>query len=79
MGFGGGGGGGATYVPPPTPVYEAPDTPKVQTAKPVTEAATAARQAQKDKAAKAAGLQGSILTSPLSASGSGKQKSLLGQ
>lgn len=56
MGFGG---GGSPYIPPP-PVVEKP-----QVSKPVTEAATAARQAQKDKAARAQGIRGSILTSPL--------------
>lgn len=52
MGFGGGGRG-----------YEAPaPTPKAQTTKPVTAAATEARKMQKDKASKAAGLQSSIRT-----------------
>ncbi len=58
MGFGGGGG----YSAPPAPTYT-PEKPQV--AKPVTEAATAARHAQKDRAAKAVGIQGSVLTSPL--------------
>ncbi len=57
MGFGGGG-----YSAPPVPT-QTPEKPQV--AKPVTEAATAARQAQKDKATKASGIGGSILTSPL--------------
>lgn len=74
MGFGGGGGGG--YVPPvPTPE-------KPQVSKPVTEAATAARQSQKDKAAKAAGIRGSVFTDPLSAppaTGDGQAKTLLGR
>lgn len=77
MGFGGGGGGGG-YVPPPPPPPEKP-----QVSKPVTEAATAARQAQKEKAAKAAGIRGSVFTDPLSApagdgSGAGA-KTLLGR
>lgn len=38
---------------------------KPQTAKPVTEAATAARRAQKEKASKASGIAGSIHTTPL--------------
>lgn len=77
MGFGGGG-GGSDYVPPaPEP------TPKQQVQKPVTEAATAARQAQKDRAAKAAGIQGSILTGVLNDTVTGAAtttgKRLLGQ
>ena len=48
MGFGGG--GGTPDVPAVAPV------PKQEVEKPVTEAATAARQNQKDKAAKAAGM-----------------------
>lgn len=75
MGFGGGG-GGSDYVPPaPAP------TPKQQMRKPVTEAATAARQAQRDKAAKAAGVQGTILTSALNGGTAGADyaKRLLGQ
>lgn len=75
MGFGGG--GGSDYVPPaPEP------TPKQQVQKPVTEAATAARQAQKDKASKAAGIQGSILTGVLNDNAAGTAaagKRLLGQ
>ncbi|MBE6441854.1 MAG: N-acetyltransferase [Desulfovibrio desulfuricans] len=73
MGFGGGGGGSAPEVPP---------TPKAEVTKPVTEAATAARQNQKDKAAKAAGLRSTILTGEgaLGANGSNNQgKTLLGQ
>ncbi len=57
MGFGGGG-----YSAPTAPTYT-PEKPEVS--KPVTEAATAAREAQKDKAAKAVGIQGSVLTSIL--------------
>lgn len=72
MGFGGGGGGG--YVPPPPPPPEKP-----QVSKPVTEAATSARQAQKDKAGKAAGLKGSMLTGPMESGGATAGKSLLGQ
>ncbi len=71
MGFGGG------YSAPPTPVYTAPEKP--QTAKPVTEAATAAREAQKDKASRAAGIGASILTSPMQSPNSTQQKTLLGQ
>ncbi len=74
MGFGGG------YKAPAAPVYVEPDKPEV--AKPVTEAATAARQNQKDKAAKASGLKGAVLTSPLQESPATKQSnsnSLLGQ
>lgn len=73
MGFGG---GGTPSVPPPPPP---PEKPQVQ--KPVTEAATAARNAQKDKAGKAAGIRGSILTDPMtSGGGDGTQgKTLLGQ
>ena len=72
MGFGG---GGSPYIPPP-PVVEKP-----QVSKPVSEAATAARQAQKDKAARAQGIRGSILTSPLSGQvgNTGGGKTLLGQ
>ena len=44
----------------------------------LTEAATAARQSQKDKAAKAAGINGSVFTSPLSRSDT-TRKTLLGQ
>lgn len=76
MGFGGGVGGGG-YIPPPAPPPE-----KAQVSKPVTEAATSARQAQKDKAGKAAGLKGSILTDPMAGSGQNGQnggKTLLGQ
>ena len=71
----GGGGGGTPYIPPPPPPPAKP-----QVAKPVTEAATAARQAQKDKAAKAVGIQGSILTDPLAgAAAQSGGKTLLGQ
>lgn len=57
------------------------ETPKQQTTKPVTEAATAARETQRDKARKAAGISGSILTSPLDAQSgaTGQKKTLLGQ
>ena len=70
------GGGGTPDIPPAAPPPE-----KAQVSKPVTEAATAARQSQKDKAAKAAGIRGSILTDPMSSgSGNGGQgKTLLGQ
>ena len=70
MGFGGG--GGTPDVPAVAPV------PKQEVEKPVTEAATAARQSQKDKAAKAAGINGSVFTSPLSHSDA-TRKTLLGQ
>ena len=49
-----------------------------KTSKPVTEAATAARQNQKDKASKAAGIRASIHTTPL-ASQENRGKTLLGQ
>lgn len=70
MGFGGG-----------TPDYSAPaPTPKAEVTKPVTEAATAARDAQKKRASKAAGLQSTILTgSPLDNGGTSGGKTLLGQ
>lgn len=58
---------------------EAARAAKPQTAKPVTEAATAARQSQKDKAAKAAGISGSILTDPLTGGTQTTGKTLLGQ
>ena len=69
MGFGG---GGTPDVPEVAPV------PKQEVEKPVTEAATAARQSQKDKAAKAAGINGSVFTSPLSRNDA-TRKTLLGQ
>ena len=72
MGFGGGGGYSAPSVP------EVPPAPKPEVQKPVTEAATAARQAQKDKAAKAAGISGSVHTSPLNRADDAR-KTLLGQ
>lgn len=64
---------------------EAARAAKPQTAKPVTEAATAARQAQKEKAAKASGIAGSVHTTPLVGEGAGSTKggqavkTLLGQ
>ena len=70
MGFGG---GGTPGIPEPTPA------PKQEVQKPVTEAATAARQNQRDKAAKAAGLGGSIYTSPLNRTDNTTRKTLLGQ
>ncbi len=73
MGFGGGMGGGTPSVPAVTPA------PKQEVAKPVTEAATAARQDQRDKAAKAAGIGGSVYTSPLARARGGETKTLLGQ
>ena len=69
MGFGG---GGTPDVPAVAPV------PKQEVEKPVTEAATAARQNQKDKAAKAAGINGSVYTSPLNRVDA-TRKTLLGQ
>ena len=71
MGFGGGGGGEVT-VPEVTP------TPKAEVTKPVTEAATSARQSQKDKAKRAAGLASTILTDQ-SPTSSVSGKTLLGQ
>lgn len=71
MGFGGGG-------TPDTP--EVAPVPKAEVTKPVTEAATAARQSQKDKAAKAAGLNSTILTGGnATATTSTAGKTLLGQ
>ena len=70
MGFGGG------YSSPSVP--EVTPAPKPEVQKPVTEAATAARQAQKDKASKAAGIRASIHTTPL-ASQENRGKTLLGQ
>lgn len=54
------------------------ETPKPQVTKPVTEAATASRESQRERAARAAGLRASILTSPFD-SQTGTQKTLLGQ
>ena len=62
--MGGGGKGGGSYTPAPTP--------KAQQTKNVTEAATAAREDQKEKARKAAGIAGSIYTSPLGMNGNNK-------
>ncbi|MFT4300555.1 MAG: hypothetical protein QM579_02255 [Desulfovibrio sp.] len=70
MGFGGG------YSSPSVP--EVTPVPKQEVQKPVTEAATAARQAQKDKASKAAGIGASVYTSPLNRV-DGVRKTLLGQ
>lgn len=64
------------------PTYVVPDAPKQQKQKTQTEAATASRQAQDDKARKAAGIQGSILTGPMGAlvqQQTQDRKSLLGQ
>lgn len=69
MGFGG---SSSPSVP------EVQPAPKAATPKPVTEAATAARQNQKDKASKAAGIRASIHTTPL-ASQENRGKTLLGQ
>lgn len=69
MGFGG---SSSPSVP------EVQPAPKAATPKPVTEAATAARQNQKDKASKAAGIRGSIYTNPLRSEGT-SGKTLLGQ
>lgn len=74
MGFGGGGGGGGVTVPEVTP------TPKAEVTKPVTEAATSARQSQKDRAKRAAGLNATILTGDSAmATTSTAGKTLLGQ
>ncbi len=70
MGFGGG------YSSPSVP--EVTPAPKPEVQKSVTEAATAARQAQKDKASKAAGINASVYTSPLNRADA-TQKTLLGQ
>ena len=72
MGFG----GGMSSTPS---VPEVTPAPKQEVAKPVTEAATAARQAQRDKAAKAAGIGGSVYTSPLARARGEETKTLLGQ
>ena len=69
MGFGG---SSSPSVP------EVQPAPKAATPRPVTEAATAARQNQKDKASKAAGIRASIHTTPL-ASQENRGKTLLGQ
>lgn len=71
MGFGGGS-GGSYDVPEPTPI------PKQEVQKSVTEVAASARRDQKDRAAKAAGINGSVFTSPLGRS-DGNRKTLLGQ
>ncbi|MBQ9405235.1 MAG: N-acetyltransferase [Desulfovibrio sp.] len=71
MGFGTGGGDVSTP--------EVPATPKAEVTKPVTEAATAARQNQKDKASKAAGLRSTILTGEGLGSSNTQGKTLLGQ
>ncbi|WP_300898219.1 GNAT family protein, partial [uncultured Desulfovibrio sp.] len=71
MGFGGG------MSTPSVP--EVAPAPKQEVAKPVTEAATAARQNQRDKAAKAAGIGGSIYTSPLGRARGAERKTRLGQ
>lgn len=72
MGFG----GGMSSTPS---VPEVKPAPKQEVAKPVTEAATAARQNQRDKAARAAGIGGAITTSPLARARSEERKTLLGQ
>ena len=59
-----------------TPSYpDVVDTPAKQQTKNITEAATAARDAQRQKARKASGLRGSILTGSALATG---QKTVLG-
>lgn len=73
----GGGGGGST---PPVVTPEVKETPKAQQVKNVTEASTSARETQKAKASKAAGLRGSILTSDLSSGAGGEAaKTKLGE
>lgn len=70
MGFGGGG----------ADIPEVTTTPKAEVTKPVTEAATAARDSQKDKAKKAAGLNSTIFTGDsATATTSTAGKTLLGQ
>ncbi len=66
------GGGGSSYTPPPP-------APKVQSPKPVTEAATAARAQQRDKAARAAGITGAVHTSGALAANDPRAKTLLGR
>ena len=73
MGFGGGMSASTPSVP------EVTAAPKQEVAKPVTEAATAARQSQRDKAARAAGIGGSVHTSPLARARGEETKTLLGQ
>lgn len=73
MGFGGGMSASTPSVPEVTPA------PKQEVAKPVTEGATAARQNQRDKAARAAGISGSVYTSPLARARGEERKTLLGQ
>lgn len=71
MGFGGS---------PSTPdVPQVTPAPKQEVQKPVTEAATAARQSQKEKAARATGISGSIHTSPFNRAQTERRKTLLGQ
>lgn len=70
MGFGG---SSSPSVP------EVQPAPKAAPPKPVTEAATAARQNQKDKASKAAGIRASIHTTTPLASQENRGKTLLGQ
>lgn len=65
------GAGGSPSMP------EIKETPKAEVTKPVTEAATAARDDQKRRAAKAAGLQSTILTGTAANNSGGK--TLLGQ
>ena len=69
MGFGG---SSSPRVP------EVQPAPTPATPQPVTEPAPAARQHQKDKASKAAGIRASIHTTPL-ASQENRGKTLLGQ
>lgn len=73
---GGGGKGGSPDIPAP-----APPAPKAETTKSLTAASTEARQSQKDKAARAAGLKSTILSNALTADGgaAGTGKTLLGQ
>lgn len=59
-GFLGLGGGGSA-----TPSYEVQKAPTMQTTKNVTEAAAAARDAQKQRAAKAGGLKSTLLSDAL--------------
>lgn len=72
---GGGGGKGSSSPPPPPP--PAPPVQKLQT-KPVTEAASSARENQKQKSLRAKGIKSTILTKQ-NDTNSNSAKTLLGQ